>query len=44
MSETMKAVVAHGRGDYRLEELNIPALKDGKMLIRVEGCGICAAI
>ena len=42
MNKTMKAVVAHGIHDYRLEEVPMPVPGEGEMLIRVEACGICA--
>ncbi len=38
----MKAVVAHAKNQYRLQDIPIPSLHDGEMLIQVEGCGICA--
>lgn len=40
--ETMKAVVAEGVGDYRLETVKVPRAGDDDILIRVEACGICA--
>ena len=40
--ETMKALVAHGAGEYALETVPVPKLKYGEMLVRVEACGICA--
>ena len=42
MEKMMKAVVAHGKNRYALEEVPVPALRDGDMLIEVEACGICA--
>ena len=42
MNRTMKAVVAHGIHDYRLEEVPVPVPGEGEMLIKVEACGICA--
>lgn len=47
---TMKAVVARGVGDYRveevipeykIEEVPIPAANEGEMIVKVEACGIC---
>lgn len=38
----MKALVTHGPHDYRLEEVDIPRAEEGEMIIKVEGCGICA--
>ncbi|MGP4038922.1 MDR/zinc-dependent alcohol dehydrogenase-like family protein [Gracilibacillus sp. D59] len=41
--EKMKAVVAYGPGDYRLEEVDTPKLEnDQEIIIEVEACGICA--
>ena len=40
--ETMKAVVVHGIGDYRLEEVPVPKLQPGEVLVRVKAAGICA--
>ena len=41
--ETMKALVAYGKGDYKLE-LNYPTPKCGAddIIIKTEGCGVCA--
>lgn len=41
--ETMKALVAYGQGEYRLE-LNYPTPQCGPddIIIRTEGCGVCA--
>ena len=40
--ETMRALVAHGPGEYALETVPVPKLRYGEMLVRVEACGICA--
>ena len=40
--KTMRALVAHGQGDYRLEEIPVPAVGSDDILLRVEACGICA--
>jgi len=40
--KTMKAVVAYEPGDYRLEEVAVPEVSEGEILIKVEACGICA--
>ncbi|SPJ32024.1 Erythritol/L-threitol dehydrogenase [Kushneria phyllosphaerae] len=41
--KTMHAVVAYGPGDYRYEEVPVPELdNDREILVKVEGCGICA--
>ncbi|RKR03268.1 2-desacetyl-2-hydroxyethyl bacteriochlorophyllide A dehydrogenase [Kushneria sinocarnis] len=43
LPKVMKAVVAYGPGDYRYEEVPVPELEnDHEILVRVEGCGICA--
>ena len=48
--KTMKAVVARGVGDYKIEnvvprykieEVPIPTAGDGEIVIKVEACGIC---
>lgn len=39
----MKAVVAHGPHDYRLEERPVPSPGPGEVLIRVKSTGICAS-
>lgn len=40
--KTMKAVVAYAPGDYRFEEVAVPEIGEGEMLVKVEACGICA--
>ena len=40
--EKMKAVVCRGPRDYRLEEIPVPDVRDGDVLIKVTACGICA--
>jgi erythritol/L-threitol dehydrogenase len=40
---TMRAVVCHGPRDYRLEEVPVPAVGPGEVLVRVLGVGICAS-
>lgn len=42
--KTMKAIVAYAPGDYRLEEVPVPEIGEGEILLKVEGCGICAGI
>ncbi len=39
----MRAVVAHGPGDFRLENLDDPDAPAGGLLVRVEATGVCAA-
>jgi len=43
LPDTMKAVVAHGAQDYRLEQVPVPRAGEGEIVIRVEACGICAS-
>lgn len=43
MTETMNAVVCHGPGDYKLENVPKPLAGPGEALIRVEAVGICAS-
>lgn len=38
---TMKAVVYHGIDDVRLEEVPVPEIGAGEVLVRVHTCGIC---
>ncbi|MBM3495001.1 MAG: zinc-binding dehydrogenase [Armatimonadetes bacterium] len=40
---TMRAVRCCGPGDYRLEQVAVPAPGRGEVLIRVEACGVCAS-
>jgi 2-desacetyl-2-hydroxyethyl bacteriochlorophyllide A dehydrogenase len=42
MSELMQAVVAHGIGDYRFEQVPRPTAGPGELVVKVEACGICA--
>ena len=39
----MRAVVAHGPGDFRLEDLDDPDVPTDGLLVRVEATGVCAA-
>jgi 2-desacetyl-2-hydroxyethyl bacteriochlorophyllide A dehydrogenase len=39
---TMKAVMCHNPGDYRLEEVPVPTPGPNQALVKVERCGICA--
>ncbi|MDR4890060.1 alcohol dehydrogenase catalytic domain-containing protein [Fredinandcohnia sp. QZ13] len=43
LPETMKAVVAHGPEDYRVEEVSVPKAGPGEVIIKVEACGICGS-
>jgi len=40
--ETMRALVAHAPGDYRLETVPTPRAAGDDLIVRVEGCGVCA--
>ena len=40
--KTMKALVAHGPLDFRLETVPTPVAGEGETVIKVEACGICA--
>ncbi len=39
----MRALVAHGPGDFRLSELAEPVVPEGGRLVQVEAAGVCAA-
>ena len=39
---TMKALVAHAPGDFRMETVTTPRAGEGEIVIKVEACGICA--
>ncbi len=41
MKDTMTAVVVHGPGDYRLEDVPVPKPGTGEILLKVEAVGIC---
>ena len=43
LPRTMTAVVSHGPGDYRLDEVDVPVPGPGGALVRVEAVGICAS-
>lgn len=38
---TMRAAVYHGRDDVRLEQVPVPRIGSGELLIKVHTCGIC---
>lgn len=42
MQKKMQALVTYGAHDYRYEMVDIPTAGEGEMIIKVEGCGICA--
>ena len=39
----MKALNLHGVGDLRYEEVDVPELKEGTVLLNVKACGICSS-
>lgn len=39
----MKALNLHGVGDLRYEEIDVPALEEGCVLLKVKACGICSS-
>lgn len=41
MTATMRAARWHGRGDVRVEDVPIPRVGPGEVLLRVSWCGIC---
>lgn len=43
MSDTMRAIVNHGPGDYRLEDVPQPEAGHGQIIIRVDAAGICGS-
>jgi D-arabinose 1-dehydrogenase-like Zn-dependent alcohol dehydrogenase len=43
MPESMAAVVNHGPGDYRLEEVPRPHARPGEVVIQVEAAGVCGS-
>ena len=43
VARRMRAVVCHGPEDYRLEEVDVPAVGPREVLLRVEAVGICAS-
>ena len=40
---TMRAAVLKGPQDLAIDEVPVPAPRPGQVLIRVEGCGVCAS-
>ncbi|MEM3410242.1 MAG: alcohol dehydrogenase catalytic domain-containing protein [Nitrososphaerota archaeon] len=43
MKDKMFAVVIYGKEDFRYEEVAIPKLSEGELLVKIGRCGICAA-
>ena len=37
----MRAAVYWGKDDFRVDEIPIPEISAGEMLVHVEACGIC---
>ncbi|MHB0878398.1 MAG: alcohol dehydrogenase catalytic domain-containing protein [Anaerolineae bacterium] len=42
-AEKMTAVVCHNIGDYRLEQVPMPAVGPGEVLVRIDATGVCAS-
>jgi threonine dehydrogenase-like Zn-dependent dehydrogenase len=42
LPKTMRSIICHGPEDYRLEEIPVPQVQPGEVLVRVLGAGICA--
>ncbi|MCZ6480803.1 MAG: Zn-dependent alcohol dehydrogenase, partial [candidate division NC10 bacterium] len=40
--ETMNAAVYQGNRQIRLEQLPLPKIGPGELLVKVSGCGLCA--
>lgn len=38
----MRALVVRGRNQYKVEEVDTPRAAEGEIIIKIEGCGICA--
>ena len=43
LPKRMKAVVVHGVEDYRLEEVPVPQVGPGEVLVRIKATGVCAS-
>ena len=43
LPKTMRSVLCYGSEDYRLEEIPVPQVGPGEVLVRVLGVGICAS-
>jgi L-iditol 2-dehydrogenase len=39
--ESMQAVVYRGKNDLRVEQIPVPRIKAGELLVRVAACGVC---
>ena len=42
LPKTMRSVLCYGPHDYRLDEISVPQVGPGEVLVRVLGAGICA--
>ncbi len=42
LPKTMRSVICFGPEDYRLEEIAVPTVTAGEVLVRILGAGICA--
>ncbi|WP_053354050.1 galactitol-1-phosphate 5-dehydrogenase [Leucobacter musarum] len=43
MTRTMTAAVMHEPGDIRVEQVPVPEITEGDVLLRVEACGVCGS-
>lgn len=43
MSETMTAAVMHAPGDIRVEQIPVPEIGPGDVLVKVAACGVCGS-
>ena len=43
LPKSMRAVMCYGPYDYRLEEIPVPAVKGGEVLVHILAAGICAS-
>lgn len=42
LPKTMRSLICYGPEDYRLEEIAVPTVGPGEVLVRILGAGICA--
>ena len=42
MATKMKALRMHAPYDFRYEDVPVPEIDDDEILVKIEGCGICA--
>ena len=43
MGEVMQAAVITGPGEARVQQVKRPEAGPGEILVRMEGCGVCAS-